>query len=83
MQKHILKRLGIFGFWLSVTLLIIYVKENPKDIGELLLSSIFAVFFLMVISSIFLLYESGELKREGNLQLYKTNRIMGFALISI
>jgi hypothetical protein len=83
MQKHILKRLSIFSFWLVVTLIIIYVKNGSKDISELLFSSIFAVFFLVLISIFFLLYESVELRKQGNLQLYKANRIIGFSLLSI
>ena len=83
MQKHILKRLAIFSFWLVVTLIIIYVKNGSKDIDDSLFSSIFAVFFLVLLSSVFLLYESVELKKQGNMQLYKANRIIGFSLLSI
>lgn len=83
MQKHILKRIGIFSFWFIITLVIVYLKEKPKDITELLFSSIFPVFFLMLLSSIFLLYESVELKKRGSLKLYKTNRIIGFAILSV
>lgn len=83
MQKHILKRIGVFSFWLVITLIIVYVKNDSKDISELLFSSIFAVFLLVLISSIFLIYESRELKKQGNFQLCKTNRIVGFSLLSV
>jgi Mn2+/Fe2+ NRAMP family transporter len=83
MQKHILKRIGIFSFWLVLTLVIVYLKEKPKDITELIFSSFFAVFLLILLSSIFLLYESVELKKHGNLKLYKTNRIIGFISLSV
>lgn len=83
MQKHILKRLAIFSFWLVLTLIIIYVKNGSKDISEAFFSLIFAVFFLVLLSSVFLLYESVELRKQGNLQLYKANRIIGLTLLSI
>ena len=83
MQKHILKRLAIFCFWLLVTAITIYLKNGSKDISDSLFSLVFAVFFLVLLSSIFLLYESVELKKQGNLKLYKANRIIGFSLLSI
>lgn len=78
MQKHILKRIGMFSFWLVITLGVIYLKDKPKDITEFLFRSLFGVFFLILLSSIFLFYESAELKKQGSLKLYKANRIIGF-----
>ena len=82
MQKHILKRIGIFCIWLVITLVVIYLKDKPKDIAEFIFRSLFGVFFLILLSSIFLLYESGELKKQGSLKLYKANRIIGFISLS-
>ena len=84
-QKHILKRLGLFAFWLAVTLFINYFKDadKPKDISELFFNSFFSVFFLLLISSIFLIYESGDLKKEGYLELCKINRAIGYTLLSV
>jgi predicted DNA repair protein MutK len=64
MQNHIVKRLGIFLFWLLAMIAVVAFKSNFV-VERILISSIIPLIILLILSGIFLLYESTELKRQG------------------
>ena len=83
MLEHVLKRIGLFCFWFLVILGVLYYKSNFFDISELLFEAIFPTFLLLLMSAIFLLYESSDFKNKDKSNLGKANKILSIAILVV
>ena len=81
MLKHIVKRCGIFTFWLLIISVIIYIKYDYNKAGDIIISLFFPILLLLVFSAIFLIFESTELKSLGKADLSKINKVVGFSIL--
>ena len=83
MLQHVLKRIGLFCFWFLLILGVLYLKSNFLNLSELLFEAILPTFLLLLMSAIFLLYESSDFKNKGKSNLGMANKILGIAILIV